>query len=43
MTIKGYWNHVGYMGYVEWLGDYMLFATDGDYIEYLEAYKGEES
>ena len=43
MTIEGYWNHIGYMGYVEWLGDYMLFSNTSDYIEYLEAHEDEES
>lgn len=36
MVIKGYWNHVGYMGWVEYIGDYMLFSCESDYIEYLK-------
>ena len=31
--IKGYVVASGYMGYVD--GQYMLFATEGDYIEYV--------
>jgi hypothetical protein len=32
--LKGYVVSEGYMGYVN--GKYMLFATEGDYEEYLE-------
>lgn len=31
--MKGYCTESGYMGYVE--GRYMLFASEGDYREYL--------
>ncbi len=30
--MKGYPTETGYMGYIE--GSYMLFASEGDYIEY---------
>lgn len=32
--MKGYATHAGYMGYVN--GDYILFASEEDYREYLE-------
>ncbi len=32
--MKGYWAANGYMGYVA--GVYMLFASEGDYREYME-------
>lgn len=32
--LKGYYTDAGYMGYVN--GVYMLFATESDYIEYVE-------
>lgn len=31
--MKGYATDNGYMGYVE--GEYMLFASENDYVEYL--------
>lgn len=36
--MKGYSTESGYMGYVD--GRYMLFATEGDYVEYVRG--GEE-
>lgn len=33
-TIKGYWTAEGYMGYVD--GKYILFATERDYLEWVE-------
>ena len=33
--IKGYFVSNGYMGWVEWLGDYILFASQSDYYDYL--------
>jgi len=33
--MKGYTTASGYMGYVE--GDYILFASEEDYREYMEA------
>lgn len=33
--MKGYAVSCGYMGYIG-NGHYMLFATEGDYIEYLK-------
>ena len=36
MVIKGYNNSTGYMGWVEWIGDYMLFASEQDYLDYIE-------
>lgn len=33
--MKGYVTASGYMGYVD--GIYMLFASEGEYLEYLEA------
>ena len=36
MIIKGYYNSMGYMGWVPWIGDYMLFSCESDYIDYLE-------
>lgn len=33
--MKGYTTACGYMGYVE--GEYMLFASEADYEEYLQA------
>lgn len=32
--IKGYWTGEGYMGYVN--GTYILFATERDYLEWME-------
>lgn len=32
--MKGYLTEKGYMGYVE--GEYMLFASEADYYEFLE-------
>jgi hypothetical protein len=32
--LKGYYTSIGYMGLVE--GKWMLFATETDYIEYIE-------
>ena len=32
--MKGYTTDVGYMGYVD--GTYMLFASEKDYLEFLE-------
>lgn len=32
--MKGYYNGTGYMGYVE--GRWVLFASERDYLEYLE-------
>lgn len=37
--MKGYVIQSGYMGWVPSLGRYILFATEGDYVEYVE--KGE--
>lgn len=34
--MKGYVINIGYMGWVPALGRYLLFATERDYIEYLE-------
>lgn len=34
--MKGYLISVGYMGWVPSIGRYLLFATEADYIEYLE-------
>ena len=34
-TMKGYYNNAGYMGYVE--GRWMLFASESDYLDYMEA------
>lgn len=31
--MKGYFVTAGYMGYVD--GDYMLFASEEDYIDYM--------
>lgn len=36
---KGYFTPEGYKGYIPWLNSYKLFATERDYLEYLE---GEE-
>ena len=36
-TIKGYFNGVGYMGWIDEYSDYMLFDTESGYIEYLES------
>ena len=33
--VKGYNVHSGYMGWVEKLKKYILFASELDYIEYL--------
>ena len=32
--MKGYYNHVGYMVYVE--GRWVLFSCEQDYMEYME-------
>ncbi len=36
---RGYVVAVGYMGCV--FGNYMLFASESDYLDYLETQKGE--
>ncbi len=33
--MKGYNTQDGYMGFVAWEGEYILFASEADYIEYL--------
>lgn len=33
-AMKGYYNSVGYMGYVE--GRWVLFACEQDYFDYME-------
>lgn len=33
--MKGYTTDSGYMGYVD--GKYILFASEADYLEYMEA------
>lgn len=33
--IKGYFTSSGYMGYVPSINNYMLFASESDYIEYI--------
>ena len=35
-TMKGYSTAAGYMGYVAWLGKYILFSTDEEYRDFLE-------
>lgn len=37
----GYWTSYGYMGWVEELNDYLFFATEGEYIDYIST-KGEQ-
>lgn len=32
--MKGYYNGTGYMGFVE--GKWVLFASESDYLEYME-------
>lgn len=39
--MKGYNVPYGYMGYVETEGKYMLFASEADYLEYVDV-KGDE-
>ena len=34
--MKGYSTAAGYMGYVSWLGKYILFSTDEEYRDFLE-------
>ena len=33
--MKGYSTAAGYMGYVAWLGKYVLFPTDEEYRDFL--------
>lgn len=33
-NMKGYYNHSGYMGYVD--GGWVLFASESDYLDYME-------
>lgn len=33
---KGYFVDSGYMGWVPWLGRYILFASQSDHEEYIE-------
>lgn len=33
--VKGYHVPFGYMGYVPWLKQYLLFATETEYLDYL--------
>lgn len=32
---KGYYIGTGYMGWVPWYNRYMLFATENEYLEYI--------
>ena len=34
IKMKGYYNNSGYMGYVD--GRWVLFASEGDYMDYME-------
>ena len=34
--MKGYSTAAGYMGYVAWMGKYILFSTDEEYRDFLE-------
>ena len=34
--MKGYSTAAGYMGYVGWLGKYILFSTDAEYRDFLQ-------
>ena len=34
--MKGYVTPVGYCGYIPRLGEYMLFPTEEEYLEYLQ-------
>lgn len=34
--MDGYFVPTGYMGFVPWLGRYILFATEQEYVEYIE-------
>lgn len=34
-TIKGYPNSIGYMGWIDEYGDYMLFSSENDYYDYI--------
>lgn len=36
MIIKGYWTGYGYKGYIPWLGEYRLFVSPEEYIDYLD-------
>lgn len=35
----GCYTHSGFMSYVPWLRRYMLFASDSDYRDYVEAHE----
>lgn len=32
---KGYFTDIGYWGWVPWENDYMLFASESDYLEFV--------
>lgn len=34
--MKGYYIQAGFMGFVPWLGRYILFATEEDYLDWLD-------
>lgn len=38
---KGYYTNYSYMGYVQWLDQYLPFATRDEYIDYISSSKGE--
>ena len=38
--MKGYSTAAGYMGYVSWLGKYILFSTDEEYRDFLTLPEG---
>lgn len=33
--MKGYTTQAGYMGFVPWMGRYVLFSTEQEYAEYI--------
>lgn len=35
----GYHTNSGYMGFIPWLGRYIMFATEQEYHEYVEEWE----
>ena len=40
---KGYYIGTGYMGWVPWYNNYILFATEEEYYDYINERKDEQT
>lgn len=41
--MKGYYTNAGFMGFVPWLGRYILFSTESDYVEFFDGRIGDSN